>query len=160
MTSYRPRFAWLPTRMTTDGQWIWLRTYQSINNGKQKRLYEPLPSPILRGRDQDRSDVMPDEIVAWPAFVTPSGKTALAGTWGVSRYHPEAEAYTRDDIAWNKALEAAVKQLEKRIEDIVTDEGFHDYTTNVTELPEWAEDICGELETQAAAIRAMKREPK
>lgn len=103
---------------------------------------------------------MPEKINAWPSDVTPPDETALAGTWGVSRYHPEAEAYTRDDIAWNEALEAAAKQLEKRIEDIVRDEGQHDYSTNVTELPEWAEDVCGELEEQAAAIRAMKREPK
>lgn len=38
VTSYRPAFAWLPTRME-DGQWAWLRRYQSINNGKRKRLY-------------------------------------------------------------------------------------------------------------------------
>ncbi len=38
-TSYRPAFAWWPTRMEC-GRWIWLRTYQSINGGKRKRLYE------------------------------------------------------------------------------------------------------------------------
>ena len=38
-TSYAPAFAWLPTRMEC-GRWIWLRLYQSINNGKRKRLFE------------------------------------------------------------------------------------------------------------------------
>lgn len=39
MSSYRPKFAWIPTRMTGGG-WVWLQTYQSINGGKQKRRYE------------------------------------------------------------------------------------------------------------------------
>lgn len=38
-TSYRPVFAWLPTRLE-DSSWIWLKTYCSINNGKRKRRYE------------------------------------------------------------------------------------------------------------------------
>lgn len=38
-TSYRPAFAWRPTRMEC-GRWIWLRRYQSISGGKRKRLYE------------------------------------------------------------------------------------------------------------------------
>lgn len=37
-SSYVPKFAWLPTRMEC-GRIIWLRTYQSINGGKRKRLY-------------------------------------------------------------------------------------------------------------------------
>jgi hypothetical protein len=40
-TSYRPAFAYLPTRMEC-GRWIWLRHYQTINNGKRKRLYDKL----------------------------------------------------------------------------------------------------------------------
>lgn len=40
VTSYGRAFAFLPTRMEC-GRWIWLKTYQSINGGKQKRLDAP-----------------------------------------------------------------------------------------------------------------------
>lgn len=40
-TSYRPAFAWFPTRMDS-GQWIWLRWFQSIDGGRRKRLYESM----------------------------------------------------------------------------------------------------------------------
>jgi hypothetical protein len=46
-TSYKPAFAWLPTRLTEEG-WIWLRRYQSINGGKWKRLYA---APTDTGRE-------------------------------------------------------------------------------------------------------------
>lgn len=39
VTSFRPAFAWLPTRMEC-GRWVWLRRYQSINGGQRKRLFE------------------------------------------------------------------------------------------------------------------------
>lgn len=62
----------------------------------------------------NRMTDMPEKIYAWPSDVTPPDETALAGTWGVSRYPPEAEAYTRDDIAWNEALEAAVREADEK----------------------------------------------
>ncbi len=39
VTTYRPKFAWFPTKMDC-GSIVWLQTYQSINGGKSKRLFE------------------------------------------------------------------------------------------------------------------------
>ena len=39
MASYTPAFAWLPTRMS-NGKWVFMITYQAVNGGKIKRLYE------------------------------------------------------------------------------------------------------------------------
>ena len=39
---------------------------------------------------------MPDEIIAWPSGVTPSGAVALTGTWSARRhYSDEAVRYMR-----------------------------------------------------------------
>lgn len=49
-------------------------------------------------RDQDDKRQMPDEIIAWPADVTPPGETALTGTWSARRhYTDEAVTYVRKD---------------------------------------------------------------
>ena len=41
---------------------------------------------------------MPDEIIAWPSNVTPSGEIALTGAWSARRhYTDEAVRYVRAD---------------------------------------------------------------
>jgi hypothetical protein len=50
--------------------------------------------------------------------------------------------------------EACARVLDARMEEIVKDEGSWEPDTNVTNLPEWAETACEELEAAAAAIRA------
>lgn len=41
---------------------------------------------------------MPEEIMAWPADVTPAGEVALTGWWGASRhYTDDAVRYVRKD---------------------------------------------------------------
>ena len=97
---------------------------------------------------------MPEKINAWPSDVTPPDKTALAGSWGVKRYPAEAEAYTRDDIAWNEALDAAAK-----VADGVAEESA-DYALNgLSDNARNREAMEAAATRIAAAIRAMKREP-
>jgi hypothetical protein len=51
-----------------------------------------------RKTPDDRTRNMPDEIVAWPADVTPAGSFALTGAWSARRhYTDEAVAYVRKD---------------------------------------------------------------
>ena len=42
---------------------------------------------------------MPDEIIAWPADVTPGGETAMTGSWSIRRHcTDEAVRYVRADL--------------------------------------------------------------
>lgn len=50
----------------------------------------------LEGREAKDCPAMPDEIVAWPADVSPGGHTALTGIWSARRhYSDEAVWYVR-----------------------------------------------------------------
>lgn len=53
ITSYRPAFSWLPTRMD-NGRWIWLKQYQRIDGGKRKRLFIER-NPPDRGENEGRT---------------------------------------------------------------------------------------------------------
>lgn len=52
-------------------------------------------------------------------------------------------------------LARAVALVEKRIATIVEENGSYEPDTNVTNLPEWAETVCEELETLARDMRAL-----
>lgn len=52
-------------------------------------------------------------------------------------------------------LERAVALVEKRIAIIVEENGSYEPDTNVTNLPDWAETVCEELETLARDMRAL-----
>ncbi len=55
-----------------------------------------------------------------------------------------------------KEREACARIADKRVDVIVSENGSWEPDTNVTNLPEWAETACEELEALAAAIRSRK----
>jgi len=63
------------------------------------------------------------------------------------------------EAARREALEEAAKACDRRIQVIVDENGSWEPDTNVTNLPEWAETACEELEAIASIIRALATSP-
>ena len=55
----------------------------------------------------------------------------------------------------SRVREECAKALERRITGYVEDHGSHDYTTNVTEFPEWVETVLETIEEDISALRAL-----
>ena len=92
-----------------------------------------------------------------PPAVVEAVARALYGYWGGEYDTLDPHAYEvatalLDQIAPHYREQAA-RMADRRIADIIRDEGSWEPDTNVTNLPEWAETACEELEAIAAAIR-------
>lgn len=57
--------------------------------------------------------------------------------------------------AHDDAIRKAAEVANKRISEIVSEEGSYEPDTNYTNLPEWAETVCEELETLSSSILAL-----
>lgn len=80
---------------------------------------------------------------------------------GVSRQAIDIvlDALARAGLEAGKAEESmrlkAARVIEKQIEVIVNEHGSYEPDTNYTNLPDWAETVCEELENSLTAIRAL-----
>jgi hypothetical protein len=60
------------------------------------------------------------------------------------------------NLGADEAFEKAAKRLERRVTEIAEEHGDYEPDTNYTNLPDWAESVCEELETLAKTFRALK----
>jgi hypothetical protein len=69
--------------------------------------------------------------------------------------NPHYAQLTVDDVdaILTEERERCARVLERRVTDIAEEHGDYEPDTNVTNLPEWLESVCEELEDQAKAIR-------
>ena len=100
------------------------------------------------------TDRMPDEIFAWPSDVTPTDETALAGSWGQTRFPDEAVRYARADAEAVTVRFARRIRLCRELAGRLKAEGRNEDAQSIVDLCRSAETSSGLNSSLSAAYRA------